>query len=266
MITAPPRGLGDTLAKRQARPMNGREISMAIENHVITLTNRLLNQVDLLSDNIMVLLENIGGEVRKELDKQYLLQKSHITYPKVGWNVKTRLEQLEDGTYSVNAEVELDLLAGTRRNLRFGESGLGNVIRSLEEEKIPTNIPDKDRQSFNLPVEAEYLKPDGTVGRVDINELKVEKRAARSVDVGRAAENRVSIQVPTDENGEIGTKEIMVASGESGQTILTPKDLPEVSLDDLVATPPPPPEKPIETALPEKGINKIGRPNVKFKK
>jgi len=244
-IEVPPRNIAGSLQTRQARPLTGIEVGNAIERHILTLTDRLLHNAGLLSDNIIDLIEDLRITVIHVLGQQTRLGKVNVTYPKVGWNVKTRLEQSEDGVYSVNAEVELDLQRNVRINLQFGVSGVGRVIQSLEEEKISTPVPDKDRQQFGMPVEAEYLRPDGTVGKVDINELKpVEKRAARTVDVGRARVEEVSIGAP----------------------VILPSQLPEISLDDIIATPPEVPKEPPVKPLPDKGsMAQLTKPNVKFK-
>lgn len=253
--------LDGNLKPRRARPLNGLEVREAVETHLLTLTDRLLGNIGLLSDQIITLAEQLRGSVREVLSRQTRLSKVHLTYPKVGWNIKTRVEQLEDHSYTVNAEVELDLERNIRLNLQFGESGLGIVIASLEEEKIPTDTPDTDREAFNMPVEAEMIRKDGTTTKVDVRELR---RAARSVDVGSGAEARQPRAVPSDEDGVIGTKEILMAVGDGGQPIVLPSELPEVTLD-IVATPPEPPKKPLDTPLPPKGVGQFGKPNVKFK-
>lgn len=247
-INVPPRGLAGSLQTRQARPMNGLEVSKAIQTHLMTLTDRMLSEAGLLSDQVIDLTEQLKLLIEEELSKQSRLQKVNVTYPKVGWSIKTRLEELEDGTHRVNAEVELDLERNLRLNIRFGQSGFGNVVRTLEEEKIPNSTPDNDRKKFGLPVEAEFLRPDGTVGKVDLSDLKPqERRAARTVDVGRA---RVTDVV-------------------QGEEVKLPSELPEVTFQesDLIAEPPPGPKEPSSTPLPPKGsMAQQTRPNVKFKK
>lgn len=272
--------LDGSLKSRNARPLNGLEIREAVELHLLTLTDRLLGNVGLLSDQVIQLSESLRNTIQDVLSRQTRLQKVHITYPKVGWNIKTRVEQLEDHSYAVNAEVELDLERNVRLNLHFGESGRGIVIASLEEEKIPTNAPDIDRDTFGIPIEADYTRHDGTVGKVDIRELRDKKRAARSIDVGSGADGREAREVPTEieVNGKIviGTKEILMRGDGVGQEVVLPTDLPEVTLDtqrdgymyngeDVVATPPEISKEPPKSALPPKGISKMGAPNVKFK-
>ena len=279
-VSVPPKYIGGSLKSRQARPLNGLEVKEAVETHLLTLTDRLLGNIGLLSDQVANLAEELKTQVRTVFARQTRLGKVHITYPKVGWNVKTRVEQLEDHSYIVNAEVELDLERNIRLNLQFGESGRGIVIASLEEEKIPTDTPDTDRRLFGMPVEAEYVRPDGTIGKVDIRELRDGKRIAKTIDVGSGKDGRVAREVPAEieVDGEIviGTKEILMAVGEGGQPIVLPTDLPEITLDpsqdgymyngeSVVATPPVVPKEPPKTPLPPKGINKIGAPNVKFK-
>jgi hypothetical protein len=250
-ISVPPRGLAGSLASRQARPLNGLEVARALENHILAAAGRLLSDADLLSDKIIRLTDEMRVSLNNELSKHTRLQKVNITYPKVGWSIKIRLEEMEiDPKWKfITGEVELDLERNLRLNIRFGASGVpSKVISSLEEEKIPNSIPDKDRQSFGLKVEAEFLKPDGTTGKVDLNELKPpERRAARSVDVGR---------------GRIVGQEVTV-----GEEIKLPSELPEVSLDDLVAEPPPAPKEPVKEPLPPKGsMAAKTAPNVKFVK
>lgn len=258
--------LVNPLKNRQAKPLNGSEVRDAVKNHLLTLTGKMLNESGLLSDGIISLTQQLEEAMNAEFIKQSILQKVNVTYPKVGWNIKTRLEFSEKEIYSVNAEVELDLERNLRLNIQFGESGLGRVIKSLEEEKISSAVPDRDRESFGLKVEAEFLRPDGTTGKVDVAELRRERRAARTVDVGSGAQNRIPIRVPTDERGIIETKEVLVTGGEQGNLIVTPAELPEISLDELVATPPMVPMEPLAAPLPPPGgMNRVARPNAKLK-
>jgi hypothetical protein len=189
-------------------------VAHAIEQHILTLTTKLLNSQNILSDVLLPLLDSIKECIYREISKQTRLQKVHLRYPKAGWNIKTRLERLEDETYTVNAEVELDLERNVRLNLQFGESGKGVVVASMEEEKIPTNIPDRDRQQFDLKIEADYINPDGSTGKVDVAELRRERRSARSVDIGGAAPIKVE------------------------EIVVLPRDIPEIEIDDVVASPP----------------------------
>jgi len=245
-IEVPPRNIAGSLQNRQARPLNGIEVREAVKKHVLAVGTRLLNDQDLKSDHIIELIDKVSEEVDQALSRETRLQKVNITYPKVGWSIKIRLEETESMRW-LSGEIELDLQQNVRIPIRFGPSGGGIVICSLEEEKISTPIPDKIRQDFGLPVQAEYLKPDGTVGKVDISELRpTERRSARTVDVGRA---RV-------EGAEVS----------QGVPIVLPSELPEISLDDLVATPPEIPKEPPTTPLPPKGsMAQVTRPNVKFK-
>lgn len=259
-------GLISPLKTRQAKPLNGIEVREAVKNHLLTLTGKLLDESGLLSDAIISLNDQLSLAVDTEFLKYTPLQKINICYPKVGWNVRTRLEISENEIYSVNAEVELDLAMNYRLNIRFGESGLGRVVKSLEEEKITNAVPDRDRESFGLKVEAEFLRPDGTTGKIDVTELRRERRAAKTIDVGSGAENRLPIHVPTDENGIIGTREILAGGGEIGNEIILPSELPEITLDDLIATPPEIPREPPPTPLPPPGgMNRVARPKVTLK-
>lgn len=256
-----------SIRNRTARPLNGKEIAEAVETHLITLTDKLLNAQDLLSDDILKLTEQLKLDIRREVKKQVRLSKINLTYPKVGWNIKTRLEQLPDDVFAVNAEVELDLERNVRLNLQFGDSGRGVVMASLEEEKIPNAQPDSDRTNFGIPVKADYLKADGTIGQVDVTELRRERRAARVVDVGSGANNREVRELPTyDDKGLIATEEVLMVGAENGQVIVTPAELPEITLDDVIATPPQLTTPPLEVPMEPKGVGTYGRPNAKFKK
>jgi hypothetical protein len=262
-VSVPPRHIAGSLQSRQARPLTGKEVADAVERHLLVLSDRMMSEAGLLSDDIASLTYTLKCHIQNQLSSNFRLQRVNITYPKVGWAVKTRLEQLEDESYSINAEVELDLERNVRLNFHFGESGKGNVLKSLEEEKIPTTVPDKTRQQFGLPVEAEYLRPDGTIGKVDLNELKGEKRVARTVDVGSGADNRVAKNIPSDEGGKIGTTEILMTGGEVGNLVVTPDQLPEI---DLIATPPDVPKEASSVPLPPpNSMSRTTRPNVKFK-
>jgi hypothetical protein len=234
----------------------------------MVLTDKMLSDIGLLSDQVIELTSQLSSSVQEELSKQPRLQKINVTYPRVGWSIKTRLEQLDDETYLVSAELELDLERNLRIPIRFGESRGGNVLKSLEEEKIPTTIPDKDRQAFGLKVEAEFVKPDGTVGKVDLNELKGEKRAARTVDVGSGAPNR-EVRMLSD-NRE-GASRVEMTGGQQGEEIKLPSQLPEVTLDipdiDLLGEPPTPQKEPPKVPLPPKGsMAQTTKPGVKFKR
>lgn len=258
--------LDGSLKSRFARPLNGQEVREAVETHLLTLTDRLLGNIGLLSDQVVALSESLREMIKEVLSRQTRLSKVHIVYPKAGWYIKTRVEQLEDQSYVVNAEVELDLERNVRLNLQFGESGRGIVVASLEEEKISTDTPDKDRNLFGMPIEADYTRLDGTIGKVDIRELRGEKRSARAIDVGSGADNTeprlVPAEIEVDGQITIGTKEIMMRSDGEGQKVVLPSELPEI---DLVATPPEVRTEPPQGPLPPKGISKIGAPNVKFK-
>lgn len=264
-VTAPPRGAAALLANRQANPLTGLEIKEAVGKHIFSLVYKLLNNADLLSDRIIELTESTSINVQQELSKHNLLQKINLTYPKVGWSIKVRLEEVDDGSHFISGEIELDLQRNERLNIRFGESGHGRVIGSLEEEKIPTSIPDKDRKSFDLPIQVDHIKPDGTVGKIDIRDLKGEKRAARTVDVGSGATERQVIRVHGDNPDNLRRVEASLIG--KGELIITPDQL-EISLDDIVATPPPPPPKePLKEPLAHpNAMNRVKRPDVKFKR
>lgn len=239
--------LRGVLQTRQARPLNGKEVAEAIETHLLTVTEKMLSKQGLLSDQVIILTEELKQEIQDELSKQPLLQKVNLTFPGVSWNIKTRLEQLDNESYLVNAEVELDLMRNARYNIQFGQSGVGKVISSEEDEKIQTNVPDKDRQAFGLQVTAEYLRPDGTTGKVNISQMQGEKRAARTVDVGKA--KTIESEVST------------------GAPVVLPSELPEVVLDDVVAAPPELEKAPLFEPLPSAdSMAAKRRPDVKFKR
>lgn len=245
-VSVPPRGIGSSLANRQARPLNGIEVKEAVETHVLALADKLLSNAGFKSDALMELVDVTRESVSLELSRQSRLQKLNITYPKVGWSIKVRLEETEHMRW-ITGEIELDLERNVRLNIRFGPQSSGAiVIGSLEEEKIPTGVPDRDRQQFGLPVEVEYLHPDGSTRKLDIRELQGERRAARTVDVGRARIEEQSVKI--------------------GEEIKLPSELPEVTFDDLVATPPEPPiEQPKTPLPPPKSMSQVKRPDVKFK-
>jgi hypothetical protein len=245
-IEVPPRHIAGSLQNRQARPLNGIEVRDSVKKHVLAVGTRLLNDQGLKSDHVIELVDKVSEEIDQALSRETRLQKMNVTYPKVGWSIKIRLEETESMRW-LSGEVELDLERNVRIPIRFGPSGGGIVVGSLEEEKLSTPVPDKTRQEFGLPVEAEYIKPDGTTGKVDINDLKpTERRAARTVDVGSA-------RVQGEEVSQ-------------GVPVVLPSELPEISLDDLVATPPEVPKDIPAKPLPPKGsMTQVTRPNVKFK-
>jgi len=266
----------DALNSRQARPLNGIEINDAIENHILTLATRLLDKAGVLSDDILPLLDYLKESFRFSTINQTRLHKIHVTYPRAGWSIKIRIEELDAPTiingsslsHIVGGEIEVDLERNVRISLRFGRSGEGVVLSSLEDEKIPTQVPDRDRQRFDLPITAEFLKPDGTTGKVDIRDLQPkERKAARTVDVGSGAVDRRPITVSDQQdNGAIYTREVMAAPGGEGNVISLPDPSVEISLDDVVATPPSVPQEPISTPLPLSPMSKMSKPNVKFRR
>lgn len=261
-------GLQSAITNRQAKPFTGIEIKEALQNHILTLAEKMLtDKVNFRSDKILELTSQLEEILLTELGKPSYLQKVNITYPRVGWNIRTRLHRLdEDESHFLTAEIELDLQYNVRVLIQVGNTSGSTVVCDLEEEKIPNNIPDRDRQKFGMPIFVDVNKPDGTVAKVNLAEVKSpERRAARSVDVGRAAVNQMEILVPTDEGlvGISGSSDVQV-----GNTIELPKDLPEVTLDDLVATPPPPPMTTPSFAppVPSGGIAKPTKPNMKLKR
>lgn len=269
-VTAPPRGVAGSLASRQAKPLTGIEVRAAVEKHTLALIERLLSNSGLLSDKIIEMIETHQPILSDELSRHSRLQKINITYPKVGWSIKVRLEELEhDSTWKfITGEIELDLERSLRLSIRFGHTPLpSKVISSLEEEKIPSSVPDRVRQDFGLPVTTEVLKSDGSVERVNLEQLKGERRAARTVDVGSGATNKEIIKVHGDNHEELKRVEASLVG--EGEEIKLPSELPEVTLDvDLVATPPPPPPKepPPVPIAPPNSMSRVKRPDVKFKK
>lgn len=237
-INVPSRGM---LGNRQARPFTGIEIKKGVESHLMTLTEKMLSEQGFLTDEIITLTTNLKDLANEEMSKQALLNKLNVTYPNMGWNIKTRLLQRSDSSHHVASEVEIDLQRNVRIHVKMGDSSDGIVIRSMEEEKIPHGVPDRDRERFGMPVLAEYIRPDGTTGLVDIKELK---RAARTVDVGPARTFDVT----------------------QGEPIVTPAELPPVTFDDVVATPPTMDKaEPASPLPPPNSMAKQSRPNVKLK-
>lgn len=262
-------GLANSIANRQASPLNGKDIKEALERHVFLLTDKILEKNNFKSDVMIHQIEQVSSSLASELSKHSALNRINITYPRVGWSIKLRLEELEDKSHIINGEIELDLQYNLRMSIRFGLSGLGNVISTLEEERIPSNTPDQLRKQFNLPITADVVTPDGSVKKVDLSNF--ERKAARTVDVGSGADNLEKIQVygEVEVDGEIvpGVVERQAAGGETGLDVVLPSQLPEITLDDVVATPPEIEKKPIETPLPpHNSMAGVRRPNVKFKK
>lgn len=257
--------LSNAINNRQAKPLTGIEIAEALKTHLLTLSEKMLtDKVNFRSDRIISLTTELEGKILEEFAKRNFLGKMNITYPRVGWSVRTRLHRKDsDESHFLTAEVELDLQYNMRILIQVGDSTDSIVVCDMEDEKISTSVPDRDRQKFGMPVFVDVNKPDGTVAKVNLAEVQsTPKRAARSVDVGRAATNQIEIILPTD-NGPIGIS----GSADSvlGADIVLPSELPEVSLDNLVATPPPPPPMPPVVTPPSGGMSKP-RPAVKLKR
>lgn len=238
--------MGGRLMDRAAKPLNGQEVARAIESHVLSLANKLLNEKGVYSDRSMELIDIMTSDLHESFLKDARLTKIHIRYPKVGWEVKVRLEHNDQDEYHMSAEIELDLERNTRIPFRVGQVGFGTVIGSKEEERIPTTIPDKRRKEFDLPITAEIAKPNGEVVSVDLRDLQQEKRSARTVDVGSA---RIAGQEVTQ-----------------GEKIVLPSEVPEIAMDELVAEPPTPPKNLDQKPLPPPGTlaNKT-QPKARFK-
>src|SRR5262245_1458366 len=117
-ISVPPRGLAGSLQNRQARPLNGIEVSEAVHHHVMTLADKRHGNAGFLSDRIIEMVEKVHLDIGDELRKQTRLSKVNITYPKVGWSIKIRLEEANDLQW-VTGEVELDLERNVRLSIRF---------------------------------------------------------------------------------------------------------------------------------------------------
>lgn len=238
--------MGGRLMDRAAKPLNGQEVARAIESHILSLANKILNEKGVYSDRSMELIDILTSDLHESFLKDTRLTKIHIRYPRVGWEIKVRLEENDHQEYHMSAEIDLDLQANVRVNFRVGQSGFGNVICSKEEERIPTRIPDKTRKEFDLPITAEIAKPNGEVVAVDLRELQQERRSARTVDVGSA-------RIPGQEVTQ-------------GEKIVLPSEAPEISMDELVAEPPTPPKNPDSKPAPPAGTmaNKT-QPKARFK-
>lgn len=252
--------LRDSIKNRQARPLNGLELKEAISNHIIRLSDNLLSKHDIKSNKVIELTDILKEDVSKSLNVQSRL-KLNITYPKVGWKSTVRLIQLEDKSYIVNGEIELDLERNVRLNLQFGNNNSGITIGSIEDEKIPTSIPDKDREKFNLPINIEHINSNGDSVKTDLRTLRksdeTPKIAARSVDVGSAAIDKV----------EVG-KTIEVTQSVDGTPASSIGNIKiELPIEELLPTPPNYSKAPLTTPLPDSGsMNKNSKPNVKFKR
>lgn len=262
-------GLANAIANRQARPLNGKEVKEALEHHVFIMTDKILEKNNFKSDVMIHQIEQVSGALSAELSKHSVLNRLNIAYPGVGWSIKLRLEELEDKSHIINGEIELDLQHNVRLNIRFGLSGVGNVISTIEEERIRTNTPDVFRKQFKLPITTNVVNPDGTIQRVDISNF--ERKVARSADVGSGADGlkpvKVYGEVEIDGKVEPGMVEKMATGGEVGVEVILPSQLPEITLDDVVATPPEIEKKPLEVPLPPpNSMAKVTRPNVKFKR
>jgi hypothetical protein len=238
--------MGGRLMDRQAKPLNGQEVARAIESHLLSVANKILNDKDVYSDRAMELIEILKDDLHEVFLRETRLSKIHILYPKVGWEVKVRLEHNDHDEYHMSAEIELDLQRGTRIPFRVGQIGFGTIIGSREEERIPTTIPDKRRKEFDLPITAEIAKPNGEVVTVDLRDLQNERRSARTVDVGSA--------------------KILGQEVTQGEKIVLPSEVPEISMDELVAEPPTLPKNPDQKPLPPPGTmaNKT-QPKARFK-
>lgn len=237
---------GGRLIDRAARPLTGQEVARAIESHILTLANKILNENGVYSDRSIELIETMTSDLHEACLKHTQLTKINIRYPKVGWEVKVRLEENDRNEYHMSAEVDLDLERNLRISIRVGQSGFGRVISSREEERIPTDIPDKRRKEFDLPIKAEIVKTNGEVVNTDLRDLQQERRAARTVDVGPA---RIEGQVVTQ-----------------GAPIVLPSEVPEISLDEVLAEPPVMAKSPDAAPLPPKGsMAQKTRPQARFK-
>lgn len=257
--------LSNAITNRQAKPLTGVEIAEALKNHLLTISEKMLtDKVNFLSTQIIDLTSELEGKILEEFAKRNFLSKVNVTYPRVGWSVRSRLHRKDaDESHFLTAEVELDLQYNMRILIQVGDSTDSIVVCDMEDEKISTGIPDRDRQKFGIPVYVDVNKPDGTIAKVNLAEVQTgPRKAARSVDVGRAATNQIEIVLPSDD-GPIGIS----GSADSvlGADIVLPSELPEVTLDELVATPPPQPPPP-PTILPPSGGMAKPRPAVKLKR
>lgn len=258
-------GLSTAIQNRQASPLTGIEVRDAIQHHILAVAQKMLvDRTEFKSDKIIELTESFEQICVEELSKRTPLQKINVTYPRVGWSIRTRLHRKDsDESHFITAEVELDLQYNVRILIQLGNSSESTVICDMEEEKIADGTPDRDRQKFGIPVYVDVNKPDGTIAKVNLAEVQsAPRKAARSVDVGRAALNQIEILLPSDD-GLVGIS----GSADSvlGADIVLPSELPEVTLDELVATPPPlPMEAPV--VLPPTGGMAKPRPAVKLKR
>jgi hypothetical protein len=224
---------------RTARPLNGLEISRAMTDHLLSLGQDLIKAQAIKPEKAETLLETFRAAIIERTVLQQYLIKSHIVYPKVGWRVKVRLERLDDAglEHALNGECDLDLERNIQLRLQFGLSGVGVFLSEAEDERLSTNAPDDLRVKSGIPVEAEYIRPDGQIGKVRIDDIKpVEppKRAARTVEVGRGVTSGLTRDMKVDEvKLKDGSDNILTTNVQlrEEEFITLPSELPEISLD-----------------------------------
>lgn len=249
---------GSRMMNRIARPLNGVEVAEAVLSQLKDLGSKLLKEEAIKGERGDFVLNNFVLDIQYRTSTNYLLSKINIRYPKVGWICRVRLERLDDAglDYSLNGEADIDLEAGRRLCLQFGTSGLGFLVNKLEDETLSTDQPDRVRQDLGLPIELEFIKPNGEVGKTTLEEIEAKqpKRAARSVEVGRGIEGGTQVEIREDNENTFP----VLANARVSTEIVT--ELPEVSLDldiPIVEAPPPP--------APPGGLGQSSKPKSYYK-
>lgn len=223
-------GVRNNVKERQAKPLNGTEVKEAIEAHMIELADSILRKENILSDQMLNLTDDFSSQITRALSIQSRI-KFNISFPKVGWKCTVRLEKLDDDSLSLSGEVELDLERNVRLTIPCGKYGKGITVSSLNDEKIPTNIPDADRERFNLPINLEHLNSDGGVTRTDLRELrsKEPKVAARKIEIGSGVTSDTTTLVPDPQHKD-EFLEVKVGNISLGSEIIVEEDiLPTIS-------------------------------------
>ena len=194
LITSTPRpGValpeGAKLLERQARPLNGVEVGKALTHVLESLAFRLEGLLDGTREAFTADISHAFARITE-------FQRLHLVYPGVGWLCTLVLERIEGAGLRgqefgewLQASVVLDLGRDVRREIQVGVPGRGLEVTREVSEQLSTRIPDKVRQSVDLPVEAEWIKPStGEVGRVRI--------PARSVEIGSGATPKFLSEAP----------------------------------------------------------------------
>ena len=253
--------LNKAVQSREALPLNGDEIKKAIYNHLSRLALKLVDKHELTTDSAII--DELVTDATRVMSLQSRL---HIgsAYPKSGWRTIVRLEKIDDKFY-FTSEVELDLERNVRLNLRFGQTQSGIVIDTIDDEKIPSNIPDKDRTAFDLPISITKINTDGSVAKMDLRDIRAAKddeqittNGSTKPSIPALAGGHTTNTLPsTTSNSDTTTT----------TTTTTSSSTPTTTTTSPVATPPPPPQlQPLDSPLPAtQSMSTKTRPNTKLK-